>query len=157
MEDVKILWTRLWWVETWLFFDWWGEYHPNSPVMEKHFLSQSESLILLHKISPERFYLLNLFFVSKFNIMIENNRISFSYWWLLEFFAGVCPLNSSLCFLKFKTKLCQYGDMSDRNVNPKVTCTDYISYHVPFSTFKYQIKNKICKMFFHCTKNEVFY
>ena len=135
MEDVKILWRRLWWVETWLFFDWWGEYHPNSPVMEKYFLSQSESLILLHKISPERLYLLNLFFVSKFNIMIENNRISFSYWWLLEFFAGVCPLNSRLCFLKFKTKLCQYGDMSDRNVNPKVTCIDYISYIIPRTIF----------------------
>ena len=30
-------------------------------------------------------------------IMIETYRISFDYWWLLQFFT-VCPLNSSLCF-----------------------------------------------------------
>ena len=60
-----------------------GEYHPNPPIMEKpvaqNFLSQSESLIFLQDISPERLNLLNPFFVWQFSIIIETYRISFGY------------------------------------------------------------------------------
>ena len=48
------------------------------PVAQ-NFLSQSESLIFLQDISPERLNLLNPFFVWLFSIIIETYRISFGY------------------------------------------------------------------------------
>ena len=33
--------------------------------------------------------------------MIQTYKISFGYWWLLQFFASMCPLKSSLYFYTF--------------------------------------------------------
>ena len=78
-----------------------GSTTPTRPLWKtlwpQHFLNQSECLILLHKIYLGWVYDLNFFYVRQFMIMIETYRISFDYWWLLQFFT-VCPLNSSLCF-----------------------------------------------------------
>ena len=82
-----------------------GSTTPSRPLLEilwpKHFLSQSECLVLLQKISLEWLYYWNSFFVWEFRIIVESYRISFGYWWLWQFFIRVCPLKSSLCFYTF--------------------------------------------------------
>ena len=86
----------------------------NGKLWPQNFLSQSECLILLNKISPERLYLLNSFFLLQFSIIIETYKISFGYWWLLEFFADVPHLHYM-----------------------------YILYNILFSSFRYQIKENL--------------
>ena len=57
-----------------------GSSTPTRPLCKtlcpQNFLSHSECLILLQKVSPERLYHFNSFFVWQFRIMIETYRIS---------------------------------------------------------------------------------
>ena len=78
----------------------------------QNFLSKSESLIHLQRISPERNYHLNSFFCLAVQDYDWNLQSKFGYWWLLQFFSVVCSLNLSLCFYKFSIMFWHLGLMN---------------------------------------------
>ena len=102
-------------MEIWSFFVWWESTNPNPLIMKNtvapSFLSQSECLILLQKIFLQKgFIILIRFFLWQFRIMIEPYRISFGYWWLVQFLASV-SLKTKHMFLhifKYVSTSCLY-------------------------------------------------
>ena len=102
----------------------------NGKLWPQNFLSQSECLILLHEYSPERLYLLNSFFVRLFSIMIETYRISFGYWWLLEFFAGVLHLH--YMYILYNILFSNFRYWIQKNLQTVLCLSFYIYYNISF-------------------------
>ena len=82
-----------------------GEYHPNRSITENTVAPKFSKPIRMLDSFTKNFSRMALsfefVFFWQFRIMIETYRMSFGYWWLLQFFTSVCPLKSRLCFYTF--------------------------------------------------------
>ena len=90
-DDLKIWRRGIWWVEIWSLFDWFGELHPNSPIMENSVAPKCSKPIRMLEFFRQNFFWKGLSFEFIFCLPVQHYDWNLqNKFWLLMALGVLC-------------------------------------------------------------------